>query len=792
MNQIYRRYILIPILLLAVLTSASAADILSAVKGKVITSDGAPAAYVTVRIKNTNHGALTDAKGEFVIKRVKPGQYTLEASYLGYETIHQEVVVETDKITQVQLQLNATGQQMKEFTVVGEHKRYNAGTVSNSLRLQSPIVEVPQNIQEVTKDVLADQQVFDMQEGVTRNVSGAQRIGHWDMYTRINVRGSQITAFRNGMNIVSSQWSPLAEDMSMVDRIEFVKGPAGFMLSNGEPGGLYNVVTKKPTGTQQGEVGLTLGSYDTYRATLDLDGKLSKDGKLLYRFNIMGQLKNGHRDYEYTNRYSIAPVLKYLIDDKSSVTVEYDLQYMQLPVIGGNYSFSKKGYGDLPKNFTSIEPNMTPTNIYDHSLMVMFDHQFNQDWKLTAQAGYFRYNQIGQSMWPKGFTTPGNDSLVQRNLSIWDALGVNRSGQVFVNGKFFTGSLTHKVLAGLDMKYSDYFADWNQAATLGDSTFNIYKPVYGGITMPIWDRSRNIRERGVQYTLGYNALYLQDEIGLLDDKLRVTLAGRYTTNKYVNPYEGSYTDSKFTPRLGLSYSIDKHTAVYFIYDVFFMANPGLDYLKRNFKPLTGDNLEVGLKRDWWNGRVSSTISVYQMVKNNVQTADQDHPDPVTNNPIYMRTNGQQKIKGVEVDVQGEIVKNLNLVVNYAYTDAIVSKDEQKEFVGNAVAGTARHIQNSWLSYTLGNSPLKGLRASVGYQYMAGRVAGMVYDKSENPLPDYFRLDAGLGYQINKINVNVLVNNLLDAYLYTGAPSGGYYYWQTEPGRNVRLNVGYRF
>jgi iron complex outermembrane receptor protein len=792
MNQNYGRFLLIPVFFFAILSGARATDILSAIRGKVVTADGLPAAYVTVRIQNTNHGALSDANGDFVIRKIKPGRYILEASYLGYKTVRQEVIVEADKITHVRIPLTATGQEMKEFIVIGENKRYNVSSVSSSLRLSSPLVEIPQNIQEVTKDVLADQQVLDMQEGVTRNVSGAQRIGHWDMYSRINVRGSQITAFRNGMNVVSSPWSPLAEDMSMVERIEFVKGPAGFMLSNGEPGGLYNVVTKKPTGVKQGEVNLTLGSFETYRAAVDLDGKLSKDGKLLYRLNIMGQLKNGYRDFDYTNRYSIAPVIKYLVDDKSSLTVEYDLQYMQLPVIGGNYGFSKKGYADLPINFTTIEPNMDPTNIYDHSLMVNFDHQFDADWKLTAQAGYFRYNQVGQSMWPTGFTTPGNDSLIQRSINNWDALGLNRSGQVFVTGKFNTGSLSHKILGGVDLKYSDYFADWSQAAKFGDSTFNIYNPKHGGVVQPKWDRSVNIRQRGVQYTLGYNALYLQDEIGLLNDKLRVTLAGRYTTNKYVNPYEGSYTDSKFTPRFGVSYSLDKHTAAYFVYDVYFMANPGLDWQKKNFKPLTGDNIEVGVKRDWFIGRLTSTVSIYQMTKNNVLTQDLDHPDPVTNRPIYSRTNGQQKIKGVEVDVQGQVVKNLNVVVNYAYTDAVISKDDVKSFEGNAVSGTAKHIQNTWLTYTLDATALKGLRASLGYQYQVGRVAGMVYDKSENFLPDYFRLDAGLGYQFNKININLLVNNLLDKYLYTGAPTSGLYCWQVEPGRNLRLNVGYRF
>ncbi|RBL89489.1 TonB-dependent receptor [Chitinophaga flava] len=802
MKQFYLRprvkqVLLFMMVLLTARSQAIAGDILSAIKGKVMTSDGLPAPYVTVRIDHSNHGALTDANGEFVIKKIKPGKYTLVISLIGYEKVLQDVEVETDKISQITISLGASGQQMKEVTIVGDYNKYTVLTPSNSLRLNAPLVEIPQSIAEVSREVLADQQIYNMQEGVTRNVSGASRLGHWDMYSNIQIRGSRANSLRNGMNVFISSWSPLTEDMSMVDRIEFIKGPAGFMMSNGEPGGMYNVVTKKPTGVSQGEVSLSLGSYDNYRTTLDLDGKLSKNGSLLYRLNLAGEMKNGWRDFDYTNRYSISPVLKYLIDEKNSITLEYNLQYMQLPVIGGNYSFSKRGYGDLPTNFTTIEGNMAPTKINDNSVMAFYEHKFTPDWKLTAQFGFFHYKQIGQSMWPSGFSIKDNDSLLQRNISIWDALGLNKTAQVFVNGTFRTGAVTHNILGGVDMKYSNYYADWAQAASFGDVPFNIYKPNHGAVTQPKWDRSADIRTRGVQYNYGYNAVYLQDQIGFFNDQLRVTLAGRYTTNNVLSPYDGTNKDSKFTPRFGISYSLDRHSAVYGVYDVSFIQNPGLDWQKKAFDPMTGDNIEFGIKRDWFNGRFTSSVAIYQITKNNVLTTDLEHRDPTTNQFIYSRQNGQQRIKGLEADFQGEVVKGLNLVVNYAYTDGIVSKDADAKLVGNYVPGIAKHIQNTWLTYTLGNGALKGLRANIGYQYQIGRVAGQVYDKSENFLPDYFRMDAGLAYTVNKFSINMLVNNVLNAYLYTGAPSADnygnkIYYWQTEPGRNVRMSLGYRF
>ena len=114
----------------------------------------------------------------------------------------------------------------------------------------------------------------------------------------------------------------------------------------------------------------------------------------------MGQLKGSHRQFDYNNRYSIVPVLKYLVDDKTSVTLEYTHQFSEVNVIGSNYVFSKRGYADLPKNFTTAEANLAPTKMNDKSLLAIFDHKINSDWKFTAQAAYFNYQQEGASLWP--------------------------------------------------------------------------------------------------------------------------------------------------------------------------------------------------------------------------------------------------------------------------------------------------------------------------------------------------------------------------------------------------------
>jgi iron complex outermembrane recepter protein len=762
------------------------------IKGVVTTADGKAVPEVSVLIKGTAKGAITDEEGQFELRKLKTATYILQFSYLGFETVEQTVSVNDDKMSTVTVQLTISDRQLSAV-VVTSNRKFRTGKVSPSLRLTTPILETPQNIQVVTKGLITDQQSFDMLEGIQRNVSGAQKLEHWDNYAYINMRGSQLTAFRNGIN-VQMPWGPLTEDMSMVDRIEFVKGPAGFMLANGEPSGFYNVVTKKPTGITKGEVSFSLGSFDLYRTTLDLDGKLSKDGRLLYRLNLMGQLKSSHRDYEFNNRYSIAPVLKYLVDDRSSVILEFTHQFSQMSVIGSNYAFSKRGYADLPRNFTTAEANLDPSNIKDNSVLAIFEHRFNDAWKFTAQANYLQYDLRGQSIWPWGIDAT-NDSLMQRGISVWDALGINKTGQMFLNGEVFTGKVLHKLLAGLDMGQKDYYADWNQGAPLGADNFNIYKPVYGTVAaadIPVWDRSKNLRERGVRYKNSYNSFYVQDEIALFSNKLRVTLAGRFTTNKYINPYSGNTDDNKFTPRVGVSYSIDKSATAYFVYDQAFIANPGTDWQGKNFDPLTGDNLEAGIKKDWFGGKWNSAVSIYKIIRNNVLTTDLEHRNPVTGQFTYQRQTGQQQTQGFEADIKGELARNLEAVINYAFTEAKVTKDSNKDVIGNQVAGASRHIQNTWISYKITDGKLAGFRISLGYQYQAGRSSWYIFDNSENSLPDYFRLDGGISYSTSKFGVNLNVNNITNKYLYSGAPYGDMFYWQTEPGINSRITVSYKF
>ncbi len=250
------------LLLVAFFVNVSAQQPGGTIKGNITTIDNKPAEFVSVTIKGTSKGAVSDKNGNYNILNVKQGAHTLVASLTGLKTQVKKIEVKSGETATADFTLEENVSELQTVLVTSNPGKYVTDYPSISLRLKTPLIEVPQNIQVITKQTLQDQQIFNMQEGVIRNVSGATRSEHWETYSRIVMRGARIAAFRNGMN-VQETWGPLNEDMSMVERIEFVKGPAGFMLASGEPSGFYNVVTKKPTGITKSELGMTVGSYGT-------------------------------------------------------------------------------------------------------------------------------------------------------------------------------------------------------------------------------------------------------------------------------------------------------------------------------------------------------------------------------------------------------------------------------------------------------------------------------------------------------------------------------------------------
>ncbi|MDO7874441.1 TonB-dependent siderophore receptor [Hymenobacter sp. ASUV-10] len=690
-----------------------------------------------------------------------------------------------------------SSKELEEVTVQGRYyKQYTTNSVSSVLRLQTPLLNLSQNIQVVTPEIIADQASFNTTDGVSRNVSGIirQEVSN-NLGPNLFMRGGQISTLRNGVDVTPLYRGPSPEDAAIIDRVEFVKGPSLFMNNIGDPAGTFNVATKQPTGSRQYNLQAMLGSYNLYRLAADLDGQVDKPGKLLYRLNVMGMSTESFVKHDFNRRFLIAPVLKYRLSERTALTAEYMYQRfsyaMQSPIV-----MTPNGFASLPTDFTLTEKNLRPYQVNDQSAFLTLTHQFSPNWRVTARGAVLRHHSDGIYLWVTGVNAAAPNVLL-RNPKYDLTRSLVFSQQAFVNGSFATGPVRHQLLVGIDMNqktllannYIEYdtYKDAAGATKLTYYPLDINNPTYG-TEITEYSAPDGLDTRNTDQSIRYVSGYALDELGFFDSKLRLTLGGRYTSVRVHNEVSGLTTtsyDQAVTPRLGLSYSILPSLSVYGLYDQTLVPQAGVTSTGESIDPLRGTNRELGLKKNWLGGRWTSTASVYYITRSNIIATD-------PTNSRFRLVAGENHAQGVEVDVVGQVLKGLNVVVNYAYNDAKVDKDLNPKLVGARTPMYVKHVQNTWLNYELPARVLRGLTLSAGYQWQAGRGERYV-TATPQAIPNFFRLDAGVGWHSEHIRINLLVNNVLNEKL-VATPwfRNGLYYWVPQPGINGRLSLGYTF
>jgi len=688
---------------------------------------------------------------------------------------------------------------LSEVSITSRYnKKYLIKDLSKTLRMNTPLLNLPQNIQEIGKEVIADQAVINLSDGITRNVSGVirQEISN-NLGPFLFMRGGLVSTLRNGIDLTPIYRGPVPEDAAIIERIEFIKGPSLFMNSIGDPAGTFNVVTKQPTGTTHYSANAMLGSYNFYRAAVDLDGVLDKKGKLQYRLNSMGMKSDGFVKYDFNDRFLISPVLKYQINEQNDITGEYTYQKfsygLMSPIV-----MTPNGFGTLPGDFTISDPSLNGYKPTDQNINLTYHHTFNENWSFTVKGGFMQNDNAGAYLWVTG-VNKANPQVLLRNPKYDLTRAIVFSEQAYINGSVKTGVFSHQLLAGIDVNQKRFLADsYIEYDKQADGSLTYYpldvnNPVYG-VSVPNYADPRDVSDGNTKQTINYTSLYALDEITFLDNKLKLTFGSRFTTAQTHNEISGTISNSSnsvFTPRMGLSYSINKELSFYYLTDKTFTPQAGTTAPLANgtgstaVDPKTGLLHEAGLKKDWFGGKWNTTLSVYYMKRKGVLAADPD-------NSAYYTQIGESRSQGIDFDLKGRIVKGLNAVINYAYNDSKVVNDVNKSLIGANTPLFVKHIQNTWLTYDFPFQVMEGFGVSMGYQYLNGR-GGRYATATSYRIPDYFKVDGGLRWSDKKITVNMIVNNLLNKKL-IGTPwlRNGLYYWIPQAPANLRFSVGYNF
>jgi iron complex outermembrane receptor protein len=765
------------------------------IKGKVMErSSGLPIAGATIHVNNQKGEAITDQDGMFKIQSAKQSA-EIKVSYIGYAPQSLTLLPNNQPI-EIFL-VNKQPDNLSEVQVISKYyKRYSLNTVSSALRLKSPLINVSQNIQEINNEVIADQAVFNMTDGVTRNVSGVirQEVSN-NLGPYIFMRGGQLSTLRNGIDLTPIYRGPIPEDAAIIDRVEFIKGPSGFMNNIGDPAGSFNVMTKQPTGTNHYAANVMLGSWDFYRISADLDGTLSINKKLQYRLNAMGMTSDSFVEGDFGKRFLAAPVLKYVISDQTAVSLEYMYQKLSYGLMSP-IVMNPKGFGTLPNDFTISETDLKPYDVSDHTGGITFTHRFNMNWSVTARGAFMRNQKEGVYMWVTGVNT-SNPNVLLRNPKYDLDRATVFSQQAFVNGQVKTGKVNQQILAGADLNQKEFVADsyvtydtYKDASGRDQISYyplDVNNPLYGA-QIPDYHTPGGIHNGNTNQKINYYSLYAIDELGFFENRLRITLGARFTsvnTSNLILKVATSSSDHKITPRAGMSYSIRPDLSFYALYDRTIVPQTGTTSSGGVIKPLTGQNHEIGIKKNWLNSKWNTTLAIYKIKRTNIVSADPD-------NALYRMQVGESSSKGVDVDIVGEILPGLNVVINYAYNDSKVDQDVNALVIGKRTPMFVKHVQNSWFNFTLPNQLFKGFSLSAGYQYQAGRGERYVTATPQH-IPDYFRVDGGLGYKQQNLKVNLIVNNLLNEHLIsTPWYRNGLYYWVPQASVNSRLSITYLF
>ncbi|MDR3697678.1 TonB-dependent receptor [Mucilaginibacter sp.] len=739
------------------------------IKGTIHDTKHEPLAGMTVSVANTKLATTTNTEGVFNINHIPAGSYTLNFSGVGFKISKTDIVVKNGETTVVSLELNESTNELKEVSVRSAMLKKFADTISNSgTRLPLKLVETPQTIQVITHDILLDQQAQNLNDAA-KNMTG---VVSNNMYTSYTMRGF-LNSYYNQFITVDGymgnmyQWTQLIQ-LYNIDKVEEIAGPASALYSVGSPGGVINMVTKRPLDKEMYSFALTTGSWGLADISADLTGPLSKNKKLLYRLNVGYNYANSFRPYQFNQNLVIAPSLSYNFSEKTSINLDYtyaenktrfgeDHGGLLLMNKDSTYNWKGVNYSFLfnsPKDFD---------NTTNNNITLRLNHKFSDNFQLTYMSRYI-WSRVSSAehygnYYADNYLTALPDSI-QRNYDTWKDNPYN-----FQNSVFATLSLGHKkikqtIVAGADVQlYGDSYNRYVDGAANAVSSVN---PDYSGDNFNYAINSSTYVYDVTDQTRVLGA-YLQYLISL-NNKFKFLISGRYENYFYkVRPNSAdNYTSSNdtssahvFLPRFGVVYSLTGNQSVYASYCQSFQ--PQYDNARNSggpFPPQKGKQYELGYKGLFFGGKLMSSVALYSI--NYVNILATDPADPTGVHEIV--TPGLLS-DGAEFTLQGNI-KQFSIITGYAYNHVVFANNSPLGPKGGRYDNSPNHIVNGWIKYALPDeSKIKGLSLSIGGKYVGDRVGEAA--NQHFIMPPYFVLDAAVNYNINRFNIALNGFNLLN-------------------------------
>ncbi|MCV1821348.1 ferrichrome porin FhuA, partial [Escherichia coli] len=682
-------------------------------------------------------------------------------------------------------------------------------------KTDTPIQKVPQSISVVTAEEMALHQPKSVKEalsytpGVAVGTRGASNTYDYLIIRGFAADGQSQNNYLNGLKMQGNFYNDAVIDPYMLERAEIMRGPVSVLYGKSSPGGLLNMVSKRPTTEPLKEIQFKAGTDSLFQTGFDFSDALDDDGVYSYRLTGIARSANAQQKGAEEQRYAIAPAFTWRPDDKTNFTF---LSYFQNEPETGYYGWlPKEGTVEplpngkrLPTDFNEGAKNNTYSR-NEKMVGYSFDHEFNDTFTVRqnlrfAQNKVSQKSVYGYGMCSDPLYTKDDDALkaspclsipqsewnhtLTRQYVIDNEKLENFSVDTQLQSKFATGSVEHTLLTGVDfMRMRNDIDSWfGYAGSVAPSDiYNLDRSDFDFGAHP--DPSGPYRVLLKQKQTG---LYVQDQAQW--DKVLVTLGGRYDwaeQSSFNRDYgnKSDRDDKQFTWRGGVNYLFDNGVTPYFSYSESFEPASLTDANGDLFAPSKGKQYEVGVKYVPEDRPIVLTGALYQLTKTNNLMAD-------PNNPNFSIEGGEIRARGVELEAKAALSASVNVVGSYTYTDAEYTTDTT--YKGNTPAQVPKHMASLWADYTFFDGPLSGLTLGTG-----GRYTGSSYGDPANSFKvgSYTVVDALVRYDLARVgmagsNVALHVNNLFDREYVASCFNTYGCFWGAE--RQVVATATFRF
>ena len=656
-------------------------------------------------------------------------------------------------------------------SVMDQSTSYQPPPTSSIMRSSAPIQEIPQTINVVAAQVIRDQAPRNLDDALA-NVSGITQ-GNTLGSTQESVMTRGFGDNRNGS--IMRDGMPLVQGRGMnatVDRVEVLKGPASLLYGIQDPGGVVNMVSKKPELEQYNALTLRGSTYGEGKngsgGSFDSTGALGTSG-LAYRMVLDHEDEDYWRNYGVHRETLVAPSLAWF-GERTKLLFAYEHREFLTPFDRGTVIDPRTNHPlDISRNERLDEPF---NDMEGRSDLYHFeaDHELNDNWNAHFGYSWNRETYDASQVRVTAIDT-GKGTLTRSMDGTQNAISTDRFATASLEGKVNVAGMQHDLVFGIDDEYRKiYRADLIRQKSL--STFSYLNPVYGrevqGTTVSPADSAQTDLLRS-------DSVFVQDSIHLTDQWIFVA-GGRFQAyDQYAGkgvPFKANTDNNgqKWVPRAGLVYRYTDELSFYGSYTESFKPNSTIAPLSGSSTVLDGSiapeqakSWEIGAKLDM-PGRVTGNIALFDIKKRNVLVANSE--GPVT---IYSAA-GEVRSRGLELDLSGQLSDRWSMIGSYAYTDAEVTEDP--DYKGNQLQNVARNSGSLSAVYDFGNV-IGGdqLRVGAGARYVGEREGNAVNDFE---LPGYTVADAFATYDTQldgqKVKFQLNVKNLFDRTYYTSAAS----------------------